>query len=150
MISEWLVSLFFLVVSTVFLLATLDMPIGHTYNPGPGFLPLLLALFMVSISGGLLFRQIFQPVRGSIKLIEKGTVSRSIFLVGWLIAYWALLPLVGFFVLTFVFEAVFLKVLGVSRGRTILVVAFGAACLSILIFEIWCQIPFPKGLWWPR
>ncbi len=62
----------------------------------------------------------------------------------------ALLTPVGFPVLTLIFLIVFMKILGVPRWRTILIVAVGTTICSMLIFETWLAVPFPKGLWWPE
>jgi hypothetical protein len=150
MISDRISSIFFLAVSLAFLAAVLPMPFGQPREPGPGFMPLLLSLLMVSISGGLTVTAFVRPGRRAGEQLEKGAARRIILLVVGLALYCVLLPAVGFLILTVIFEAIFLKVLGVPRWRTIWTVALAATVGASLVFEIWLQIPFPKGLWWPQ
>lgn len=150
MIGDRLSSIFFLAVSIIFLYSTLHMPIGQPKEPGPGFMPFLLGLIMVLISGGLFLKAFIRPERASSELMEKGSIIRVALIVIGLVIYCALLPLAGFLILTFIFEAVFLKLLGVPKWRTILLVAIAVTLGTILIFETWLHVPFPKGLWWPR
>jgi hypothetical protein len=149
-INERVSSIFFLAVSLAFLGAVLTMPFGQPREPGPGFMPLLLSLLMVSISGGLTVTAFLRPARPAGEPLEKGTVRRITLLVVGLALYCILLPVVGFLILTVIFEAIFLKVLGVPRWRTIWTVALAATAGASLVFEIWLQIPFPKGIWWPQ
>jgi len=148
--SDRVSSLSFWVVSVAFLYASLHMPLGQPKEPGPGFMPFILGLIMVSISGGLSLKALIRPEVASSKLIEKGSILRVALLVVGLVIYCILLPWVGFFVLTFLFEIVFLKLFGVPKWRTILVVAIAVTFGAILIFETWLHVPFPKGVWWPR
>ena len=150
MISDRMSSLFFLAVSVAFLAAVLSMPFGQPKEPGPGFMPLLLSLLMVSISGGLTLKAFLRPDRAAEEMLEKGAGRRIIFLVVGLVLYCALLPVVGFLVLTVIFEVIFLKVLGVPRWWTIWIVALAATAGASLVFEVWLLVPFPKGLWWPQ
>lgn len=126
------------------------MPLGQPKEPGPGFMPFLLGLIMVLISGGLSLKALIRPEGATSELIEKGSILRVALLVVGLVIYCILLPWVGFFVLTFLFEIVFLKLFGVPKWRTILVVAIAVTLGAILIFETWLHVPFPKGVWWPR
>ena len=150
MINDRMSSLFFLAVSVAFLAAVLPMPFGQPREPGAGFMPLLLSLLMVSISGGLTLKAFVRPSQAAEEPLEKGAGRRIIFLVIGLALYCVLLPVVGFLVLTVIFEAIFLKVLGVPRWRTIWIVALAATAGASLVFEVWLLVPFPKGLWWPR
>jgi len=149
-ISDRMSSLFFLIVSVAFLASVLTMPLGQAKEPGPGFMPLLLSLLMVAISGGLTVKAFVRPGPAVGEPLEKGAGKRIILLVVGLALYCGLLPVVGFLVLTVIFEAIFLKVLGVPRWRTIWIVALAATAGASLVFEVWLLVPFPRGLWWPQ
>jgi hypothetical protein len=150
MIRDRVSSLLFLSLSIIFLAASLHMPFGQFSEPGPGFMPLFLGIIMVLISGGLSLKALIRPEREApSELLEKGSIVRCALLVIGLVFYCVLLPWVGFLVLTFLFEIVLLKLFGVRKWRTILAVATAVTLGSILIFETWLQVPFPKGTWWP-
>lgn len=150
MTNERVGSLVFLIVSVAFLVAALRMPLGQLKTPGPGFMPMLLAILMVAFSGTFVCKAFLKPEKREEEPLAKGALGRVFSLILGLIAYCALLTPVGFPVLTLIFLIVFMKILGVPRWRTILIVAVGTTICSMLIFETWLAVPFPKGLWWPE
>lgn len=149
MISERVSSFFFLVLSLAFLGGVLGMPIGKANHPGPGFMPLFLSLFMAILSGVFTLKAFSHPGKPSGETEERGQNKYVILLILGLIGYCALLPFVGFLVLTFIFLVVFMRLLGVPKWSTILAFAATASIVSTLLFEIWLAVPFPKGVWWP-
>jgi len=146
-ISDRWSSLFFLAVSLCFLAAALQMPFGQPNQPGPGFMPLLLGVIMVLTSGGLLLRGCLRGEAGPTGPVAKQAVIRIVLLVVGLVLYCVLLPVVGFFAVTFLFEVAYMKVFGVRRWRTILLAAVAATLGAYLLFEVILAIPFPKGMW---
>jgi putative tricarboxylic transport membrane protein len=150
MTNDRVSSLVFLAISVAFLIAAAQMPLGQLKTPGAGFMPLILSIFMVAFGGAFTCKAFLRPGNTANKPMEKGALRRVFFLLLGLVAYCVLLKPVGFPVLTLIFLVVFMKILGVPRWRTILVVALVATVCAILIFETWLAIPFPRGLWWPE
>ena len=148
MISDRISSLFFICISVIFLVGALCMPIGQPNEPGPGFMPLFLGVIMVLISGGLLLQGFFRPEPTSSELMNRGSIIRIALSVVGLVLYCVLLPFVGFFFVTFLFEIAYMKLFGVTKWRTILMVAITATLGAFLLFDTLLQIPFPKGSWW--
>lgn len=143
-------SMVFFGVSLATLWAALTMPIGDLGTPGPGFLPLLLGVFMVGTSGGLVVGELRRPSARSAEASAPGAARRVTLFVVALIAYCVLLPVVGFLPLTFLLQVGLLRLLGVSRAGTVLLIAALATGVSYFLFERWLGVPFPQGWWWPN
>jgi hypothetical protein len=147
--NERISSLFFLLLSLFFLVASFGMPIGKPSAPGAGFLPLFLAVIMVLVSGGIAWKAFIRPQTTSSEALEKGEVIRIVLLVVGFALYCALLSVVGFYVLSLLYLIYFMKLFSVPKWWTILLVAIITTVCSYFLFELFLQIPFPKGIWWP-
>jgi len=139
----------FLLISIAFLTATLCMPIGVPRSPGPGFMPLLLGGLMVLLSAGFTYNAFRRPVPRT-ALAPPSQGRQVIWMILGLAAYWGLFTTLGFPLLTLSFLVLFMRLLGTTRWWLVVLVALAVTGASILIFEVWLSIPFPKGLWWPE
>ncbi len=147
MISDRVSSLVFLCTSIFFFVAALRMPFGRLNEPGPGLLPVLLGILMVVTSGALVLQGFFRLERSVSHSLERASVNRMIVFVLGLALYCLLLPVLGFFTVTLLFEIGCMKLFGVTKWRTILSVAIAATLGAYYLFDTLLQIPFPRGVW---
>jgi putative tricarboxylic transport membrane protein len=141
--TEAIGSVFWLAVGVFFAVGGILLKLGTLRNPGPGFLPLLMALFLVSFS-------LFVFVRG---LVEPGKLLRGVqwrsqaVLVVSVLLYGVLLGLAGFLFSTFVLMAVLFGLFfeGKGRWRKVIFCAAATALIGWLVFYVALKVPFPRG-----
>jgi hypothetical protein len=117
------------------------------YDPiGPGFYIFALgtALMTAGIAHFIVnYRRL--PVLGTMPISEGMRIKLfSSFMV--LAIYIYLLGLVGYLVATFVFFVLEFRVAGVTSRRTNLILAFFLSALYYVVFAVFCEIVFPKGI----
>jgi putative tricarboxylic transport membrane protein len=141
--TEAIGSLFWLAVGVFFAVGGILLKLGTLRNPGPGFLPLMMASLLVAFS-------LFVFVRG---LVEPGKVLRGVqwrsqaVLVVSVLLYGLLLGFAGFllstFVLMFVVFGLFFE--GMRRWPKVLFYAAATAVIGWLVFSVALKVPFPRG-----
>ncbi len=114
-------------------------------GPQPGYFPFYVGLLIcISSALNLLKALTIRPEKdrafvevGQLKLVLVVLVPTVIYvgLVGWL----------GIYVSSAVFVALFMRLLGKYAWWKALAVGFGNSIAFFLIFEIWFQVPLPKG-----
>jgi hypothetical protein len=138
-------SLFWLAVGTFFALIAATMILGTFRKPGPGFLPLGVALLLILCSLIDLVKDMRKPITPltGIQWRRPAIVLLSVFLFGFLLHY------VGFSASTFILMVVlFGLLLSPKKLKWVWVIIYAAASASFawLVFEILLRIPFPVPL----
>jgi len=141
--SEVVGSLFWLAVGVFFAVGGIMLKPGTLRNPGPGLLPLIMSLLLISFSLFILARGLIGP-EGVLKGIQwKGQagVVASVFLYG------LLLDLLGFLLSTFTLMFVLYGLLfeGKNRWPRVFFYAAATALAGWLVFSVALKVPFPKG-----
>jgi putative tricarboxylic transport membrane protein len=141
--TEAIGSLFWLVVGIFFAVGGILLKLGTLRNPGPGFLPLMMASLLVAFSLFVFFKG----------LIESGTLLKGVqwrrqaVLVVSVFLYGLLLGFAGFllstFILMFVVFALFFE--GKGRWPKVLSYAVLTALIGWLVFSVALKVPFPRG-----
>ncbi|GFN21910.1 MAG: tripartite tricarboxylate transporter TctB family protein [Thermoanaerobacteraceae bacterium] len=136
------IGLFFLVYSLQYNLGTLD-------SPGEGIFPLLVAVAVTAMAGWLLItsllsKELQQPA--ATKGEKEGPQGRIITLILVNAAVLWAMKLVGFFTGSFVLVCLCCRLLGVKEWAKAIGIAAGAVLGAYLIFAVWLQVSFPKGL----
>ena len=141
--SEVVGSLFWLAVGVFFAVGGILLKLGTMRSPGPGFLPLMMALLLIAFS-------LFVSVRG---IVEPGKLLKGVpwkgqtVLVVSVFLYGLLLELAGFlpstFVLMFVLFGLFFE--GKGRWPKVLFYAAITALIGWLVFSLALKVPFPRG-----
>jgi len=141
--TEAIGSLFWLAVGLFFAVGGFLLKLGTLRNPGPGFLPLMMASLLIAFSLFLLVRGLVEPGK-----VLKGVQwkPQSVLVVSVLI-YGVLLGFMGFllstFVLMFVLFALFFE--GKRRMPRALFYAATTAVIGWLVFSVALKVPFPRG-----
>lgn len=122
---------------------------GSFHNPGPGFLPLLVGLFL-GIFSMIVFLQATLSGRSQEHFppwYPRERWKRLIWVLVALFAYAICLETLGFLISTFLL-LVFLFRYGMERKRW--VVAIGASAMasfsSYAVFELWLRTQLPRGI----
>ena len=140
--SEMTGSLFWIMVGVVFALGALRMRLGTFRNPGPGFIPLGIALLLLSFSLVNLMKGLAHRVR------HKSVIPwrKPAFVVASVLLYMWLLGRIGFLPSTFMLMVVLLGLLiRVQKNRwpKVFFSAAVAALSAWLIFSVFLRVPLP-------
>ena len=141
--SEIVGSLFWLAVGVFFAVGGIMLKPGTLRNPGPGLLPLIMSLLLISFSLFVLLRGLIGP-EGILKGIQwkgQAVVVASVFLFG------LLLDLLGFLLSTFALMFVLYGLLfeGKNKWPRVFFYAAATALVGWLVFSVALKVPFPKG-----
>lgn len=133
---------FWITVGAAFSLGSLQLDIGTAREPGPGFVPLLISIFVICLSLASMVTNKEELKIPAIKnlLGYPAVISASV------LSYLLLIKVAHFLLSTFllmlVVFAVFFK--GESSGPArIIFYAIGTALASWLIFSVGLKMPFP-------
>jgi putative tricarboxylic transport membrane protein len=141
--SEVVGSLFWLAVGVFFAVGGIMLKPGTLRNPGPGLLPLIMSLLLISFSLFVLVKGLIGPERilKGIQWRGQAVVVASVFLYG------LLLDLLGFLLSTFALMFVLYGLLfeGKSKWPRVFFYAAATALAGWLVFSVALKVPFPKG-----
>ena len=141
--SEVVGSLFWLAVGAFFAVGGIMLKPGTLRNPGPGLLPLIMSVLLISFSLFVLAKGLIVP-EGTLKGIQwkrQTAVVASVFLYG------LLLDLLGFLLSTFALMFVLYGLLfeGKNKWSRVIFCAAATALAGWLVFSVALKVPFPKG-----
>lgn len=105
---------------------------------------LVIALPMLLCAGVVLFKAVKnrkQEVR-----TEKKHSLRPLGLLGGMIVFIALLPILGYFLDIFLYLIILMWFFQVRRWSKLVAVALGTTLVIHVIFVLWLQLPLPQGL----
>ena len=136
-----------LAVGISLLVASLGFSFLSAGTPGPGFLPLLIAIGIIVCGVTLLAG----AIRGT-KIVEQpnwpspgGWWHVGLMLVAMAVAFLFLEEL-GFLVATTLFMVAMIYALGERSWRMLLTVPPLSAIALYMVFGVWLRVPLPKGL----
>jgi putative tricarboxylic transport membrane protein len=116
---------------------------GTLHNPGPGFLPLVMALLLILFSLFILVRGLIKPM----KPVSRFSWRRPALVVASVFFYGLLLDLVGFLISTFILTFILFGLLIKSKNRwpKVFLYAAATALVAWLIFSVALSVPFPPA-----
>ena len=140
--SEITGSLFWIVVGIAFALGAMQMRLGTFRNPGPGFIPLGIALLLLLFSLTNLIKGLGRRVShiGAVPWKKPAVVVDSVLLYMWVLA------LIGFLPSTFMLMVALLGLLirvRKNRWPKVFLSAAVAAVSAWLIFAVFLRVPLP-------
>ena len=132
----------------VFLLKeSLKLPMFVLEVPGPGFLPLLLAVAIIGVGGALTVKGIYSWSKTSEGVFPDGLGWRRLAVaVIPLFAFLLLINTLGFFLMCLLYLAVVAFGLGVRSWRVLVTLPLTATVVLHLVFSVWLKVPLPKGI----
>lgn len=145
--------LFWFVVGVGICIGSMNLNLGTLHKPGAGFVPFLTGI-VLGVLGLILTWSTFSKAlsegeegeKGSKKIIVAFTQKRFVFALLALFGYAFLLEPIGFFITTFLFLLLSFKLTEAKKWVMPLVLSVSAVIISYLIFSVWLQLQFPRGI----
>ena len=147
--KEQISSIILILFSAFFCFFSYQISIGSLRVPGGGFFPFYLGAILGLLSIANLAKAIVQGKKSAAKgeTSKEGINWRNVIIVlVALFSYPALLNILGFLPVTFIFTACFLRFIEPQRWPVVLGLGGGIAVVSYLIFQYWLKVQFPTGI----
>lgn len=135
--------------SAIFCMEAIHLNVGTRRRPGPGFMPLLIGIFMFLVALFTLFKNLLGSTEtdGKVRLdISLKTLRKPIAIYAALLTYGLILTRLGYLIST-TFLMLFLFKVEPQKWFIALISTILTVGISYLIFVVWleCQVPsFPK------
>jgi putative tricarboxylic transport membrane protein len=140
--SEVIGGLFWAVVGVFFAYGAVRLKLGTLRNPGPGFIPLGMALLLIFLSLFTLTKGLIRPAGQAAAIPWK----RPALVIGSIVIYGFLLSVIGFLPSTFILMVILFNLLITIKMRKWLYVILCAAATALcswLVFSVFLRVPFP-------
>jgi putative tricarboxylic transport membrane protein len=144
--NDLISSLFFLACGLLITAGSLMMPIGRLGEPGPGFLPLFVGIFLALLSAALFIRSLRLKMNdqkafglGRKERFKVITTSLSLLL------YCVALKPLGFVLVTFLLLLFLFKVTGGFNWKMSIAGPVLITLFFYLLFAVWLEVQFPMG-----
>jgi putative tricarboxylic transport membrane protein len=129
-------------VGVFFVWGGVELNFGTLSNPGPGFLPLIVALMLVfsgllTLAKGLI--RSVKPVSG-ISWRQQALITASVLFYGLLLDFFGFL--ISTFILMFILFGLLIK--SKSKWYRVFLYAASTALVSWLVFSVALKVPFPS------
>jgi putative tricarboxylic transport membrane protein len=150
MYSDLISSLAWMIVAVFFCEGGIRLGLGSLSEPGPGFFPSIMGVFLFVVSG-ILFISSLRKMKGSSRDMirtlwsTKGGFKRVLCGVVPTFLYICLLDYLGFVLTTFFFVFFFMRVFWTDKWIRVFCGAISAAGLSYVIFDILLKAHMPMG-----
>jgi hypothetical protein len=140
--SETVGSLFWIAVGGFFAIEGVHLGVRTVKNPGPGFLPVIMAALMILFSLLILLCGLRKPTESLARISWK----RHLWVIGFVFLYIFLLDGFGFLISTLVLMFLLFRLLFEGEGRwgKVLIYSVGTALCSWLVFQKLAKMPFPE------
>jgi hypothetical protein len=128
---------------------SIPLGLGEWVEPGTGFMPFVIGLVMI-VLGIALFLEASTVLRKDpkIKISVWSEVywRRVLYVVLLLAAYAAVLPKIGYLIATFLVMVFLLKSGEPVKWISAIMVGILASAISYVIFGVWLNVSFPRGI----
>lgn len=142
---------FWIVLSLLFSWGAIDLRVGTPAHPGPGFMPLLIGIFMGAVSIVMLLRDPEKaselPQGKKETLFPLKRMRKHFLLLGSLIAYGLMAPRLGFMVSTAIFMLFLFKAIEPQKWTTAILATTVTVVLSYYLFIVGLGCQFPTMQW---
>ncbi len=140
----------------IIFIASFEYPFGEISSPGPGFVPRIASLFLVSLSVFIMALScrssnmkgtFINPFAGEASSFPQTIFSKRIILTAAaLFAYRLLFPILGFILTNLFFFILVIRILGYSNWKINLIVSCAVTVFAYLLFEVLLAMPLPRGI----
>jgi hypothetical protein len=114
-------------------------------GPGAGYFPFYIGLIL-SISGlGILFQSLFTKAKDTDSFVDREQLGRVVSVLIPALVYVGAIQLIGIYVASAVYIALFMVILGKYSWIKSVVAALVVNVLFFLMFEVWFKVPLFKG-----
>ncbi len=114
-------------------------------GPRAGYFPFYIGLLICVSSAVIFVRGLRNSSLAAKSFVSREALKKILTVLVPTVAYVVLLKFLGFYVASTVYIAYFMWQLGKYPWIKIVPVAVGVSVVFFLIFEVWFQVPLPKG-----
>jgi len=134
------------VLSIVYLVTSLQYPMDTAAQPGPGFYPFIVAILWLLSSLGLALESRARAEGDKVSWPRGAGFWRLIAIVGALLFYIILLPVLGHVIVGAVVILVALQAMGGLTRTVRIVLAVLLTLGSYYLFDVLLDVPLPRGI----
>jgi len=135
----------------------LYMPRGSLAQPGPGFFPVVIGVFLIVTAVGCVLQETLAGKRDKAQTApplsaesgdthDRRSVHKTFQLLVLMIGYALALKPIGFLISIFLFLVVAIRIFGYRRWLPTLAMTAVIAGLSYIAFILWLKVPLPLGI----
>ena len=145
--AEIAVAALFFILGALVIADSLRLGVGwqEVHGPRPGYFPFWVGLIIAVSALVNIVRALLMPTDRNKAFVQVGQLKLVLAVLVPTAIYAALVGWIGIFVSSALFIAFFMRWLGKYRWWKVAVVSVGAVVAFYLIFDIWFQVPLPKG-----
>lgn len=145
--AEAVVAVLFLALGALVIYDSGRLGIGwqEVHGPRPGYFPFYVGLIICVSAAINLAQALLIPESRNATFVEVGQLKLVLAVLVPTAVYAALVTWIGIYVSSVLFVAFFMRWLGKYRWWKVAAVSVGVAVVFFLIFELWFQVPLPKG-----
>jgi hypothetical protein len=114
-------------------------------GPQPGYFPFYIGLLICISSVTILVRALRNSALAAESFVSRGELKKILTVLVPTAVYVGVIAYLGFYVASTVYIAYFMWHLGKYSWIKIVPVALGVSVAFFLVFEVWFQVPLPKG-----
>ena len=114
-------------------------------GPQPGYFPFYIGLLICISSATILLRALRNSALSGESFVSRGELKKILTVLVPTAVYVGVIAYLGFYVASTLYIAYFMWHLGKYSWIKIVPVALGVSVAFFLIFEVWFQVPLPKG-----
>src|SRR5512133_1251691 len=143
--AEKVASLLFMAFAAFVGFESRKYPLGSLDNPGPGFLPLLLAIAMAAMAIALTVKAWRPPAAPGRRPFwpERSGLSKVSLTFATILLFTALLEITGYMINIFFLFLILLRPIGRQKWVWTIAISSGATVVAYLLFDKWLMIPLP-------
>ena len=142
-------NIFWLLFSLILCVESYRLSMGGIRNPGPGLFPFCLGFVMavLSLIGAIQSRRKYESEKGQTNDSQQPFRWWNIaVIIAAILAYALALEKLGFFICTFLFVGLLLKVVEPQPWKVAIVGGLIAAVSSVIVFNVLLQSRIPSGI----
>ena len=145
-------SLFFLAISILFIIGSLNHSFWNVYGPGPAFFPLLLSLLFLLLSLILFLSKALKPIReridGSDEAVAPSFADIRVVLsyLCFILLFFVLFDFLGYMISIFLFMAAALRFLGKKSKMISVAVPMLTSLFIFFVFVNLLGVTLPEGI----
>ena len=141
------VAVLFLALGALVIYDSVRLGVGwqEVHGPRPGYFPFYVGLIICVSAAVNLVLALLVPESRNGTFVEVGQLKLVLAVLVPTAVYAALVTWIGIYVSSVLFVAFFMRWLGKYRWWKVAAVSVGVAVVFFLIFELWFQVPLPKG-----
>jgi len=114
-------------------------------GPQAGYFPFYVGLLICFSGAGILVRALRNASLAKESFVERGQLKLIFTVLVPAVVYVSVIQYLGFYVASTLFIAYFMRQIGKYPWLKVLPIAIGMSVAFFLVFEIWFQVPLPKG-----